>query len=282
MDWNIVTTSGRTTLIVVDGTDVQVLPDTHPFLPDLITHLTGGGPVDEAWVRSRLRPAEHIGARLQRLSEHVTYDAHQLYYKGERLDNHLSRHIVRLINSGGGYGPFVAFLENIALNPSPKSRMHLFTWLRGRDFSITGNGMILGYKGVQATPDNLSVMAGVETVWVDQTPHRGHIPNPVGAVVRMDRALVNPDRDRGCSRGLHVGTWEYASGFGSRTLCVEVNPRHVVSVPRDWEFAKMRVEEYRVLGVGTARCADPYYAADGQDEAWAEGGWDEWEEGPAA
>lgn len=271
MDWNLVTDNGRRTLIVVDAGAVHVLPHTHPFLPALVEHFDSGHPVDEPWVRERLAPVAHIGANLQRLSPHVTFDQHHLFYDGQQLDTHLSRHIVRLIQAGDGYRPFVAFLENIAANPSRQSRHHLFTWLHARDFTITDGGMILGYKGVQDAPKNLSVNAGAETVWVDDVPHVGHIPNPVGAVVQMDRGLVNPDRDHGCSRGLHVGTWEYASGFGAKTLLVEVNPADVVAVPRDREFAKMRVWRYRVLGIGTARCETPTWSQRGGDDT---DGWD--------
>lgn len=60
---------------------------------------------------------------------------------------------------------------------------------------------------------------------------------------------------------------------------MEVNPRDVVAVPSDCEFAKMRVAQYRVLGVGTARCAAPLFEVapegcddkdDFEDECWEE------------
>jgi len=50
---------------------------------------------------------------------------------------------------------------------------------------------------------------------------------------------------------LHVCADEYLQGYANhseaRTLVVEVNPAHVVAVPYDYNFAKMRVCEYTVL-----------------------------------
>jgi hypothetical protein len=50
---------------------------------------------------------------------------------------------------------------------------------------------------------------------------------------------------------LHVCADEYLKGYANgtdaRTLVVEVNPADVVAVPYDYNFAKMRVCEYKVL-----------------------------------
>jgi hypothetical protein len=43
-----------------------------------------------------------------------------------------------------------------------------------------------------------------------------------------------------------VGSEEYATSFGQRTVIVKVNPRDVVSVPLDCDCQKMRVCEYEV------------------------------------
>ena len=82
---------------------------------------------------------------------------------------------------------------------------------------------------------------------VNGTTHIGHIPNPPGAVVEMPRTQVSDDRHNGCTTGLHVGTWDYASAFGPKTLIVSVNPRDVVSVPKDCGYQKLRTCRYTVL-----------------------------------
>src|SRR5262249_35042139 len=161
-------------------------------------------------VRSLLDVGGVLAARLQRLSERVTFDGTHLRFDGDVIDTSVSRHIVRMLRDGDeSYARWVKFLENLAENPSSLSRIHLFTWLDGRDFTITSDGPLLGYKGVQADEHNSSVTAG--TALVNGTWHHGHIPNPVGATVEMPRRQVTADRDAGCAAGLHVGTHAYAA-----------------------------------------------------------------------
>jgi hypothetical protein len=77
----------------------------------------------------------------------------------------------------------------------------------------------------------------------------GHIPNQPGSVISISRSYVQHDPEQGCSTGLHVGTWGYASSFGDVTLKVEINPRDIVSVPTDCGAAKMRVSRYKVIKI---------------------------------
>ena len=63
----------------------------------------------------------------------------------------------------------------------------------------------------------------------------------------MARSEVQHDPSVGCHKGLHVGTWDYASSFGRGVVLeVEVDPRDVVSVPTDCGDAKLRCCRYRV------------------------------------
>jgi hypothetical protein len=98
----------------------------------------------------------------------------------------------------------------------------------------------------------LSIASGINEVMVNNRVYTGHVPNPLGALVTIGRAEVDPDRDTACSAGLHVGTWEYAEMFAGahgKILTVSVNPRDVVAVPRDHHDQKMRVCAYTVLAV---------------------------------
>ena len=74
--------------------------------------------------------------------------------------------------------------------------------------------------------------------------------------MEIDAALVENDPQRGCASGLHVGTYEYASswaGYGGVTVSVEVDPRHVRSVPYECSSSKMRVSKYKVLDTITGK-----------------------------
>jgi len=235
--------------LIIHGDGISAaVPSSHPRFPELVEYMHAQPEHDTRHVRSLLDAGGALAARLRRLSERVAFDGTHLRFDGDVIDTSLSRHILRMMRGGDeSYARWVMFLENLAENPSTLSRMHLFTWLDGRDFAITPDGHLLGYKGVRADEHNSSMSAG--TALVNGRWQHGHIPNPVGATVEMPRSEVTADRDTGCAAGLHVGTHAYASGFGHRLLLVAVNPRDVVSVPRDSNFQKLRCCRYTVLAV---------------------------------
>lgn len=157
---------------------------------------------------------------------------------------------IRVSHEGGDPEAITAFLRRLEKNPSAASRSQLFAWLAAEGFTITPDGLIVGYKATQT--DETSISFGHEPVTVsvpDGEPITlsGHIPYPVGAEVSMDRALVDDNRNSPCSVGLHVGTHAYAVGFGKRIILVLVDPADVVSVPRDANDQKMRVCRLVVL-----------------------------------
>jgi hypothetical protein len=256
--------NGRASLVIHGPGLSAVVPGSHARFAELAGYLRSRTDHDLRRVRELLDTGGALAAELRLLSERVTFDGSSLRFDGDVIDTSLSRHIVRMIRDGDhGYQRWVRFLENLAANPSGKSRRHLYTWLSGRDFAITPDGCLLGYKGVLADGRNSSVHAGAAAV--NGTAHHGHIPNPVGAIVEMPRSQVSGDRGAGCAAGLHVGTHHYASTFGQRMLLVSVNPRDVVSVPRDCEYHKLRCCRYTVLGVRdrAAPVTTPSYGAGG-------------------
>lgn len=151
---------------------------------------------------------------------------------------------IRLTNADADMAPLGAFLRRLERNPSQASRSQLFGWLKAGGFTLTTEGLIVGYKSVRA--DGRSAHAGREPVTVQAQDGSvqtvtGHVPYPVGATVWMARDLVNDDRDSACSVGLHVGTYSYAEHFSEQMLVVLVDPADVVSVPTDSNAQKMRV-----------------------------------------
>lgn len=203
--------------------------------------------------------AETTMKEIEKLSERVTRKGSELFFDGDRLDNALSNHIVRMILAGDdNYKSFVAFLDNLATNPDTRARQELFGWLNSREFTITEDGYFIAYKAVRA--DGRSKTAGRETVLVDGVEHVGNIPNPVGATVEMPRSVVDDDKNQTCSFGLHAGTMEYVQWFGGgddQTLVVQINPRDVVSVPADHSSSKLRVCRYKVLSVSEGEISSP-------------------------
>ena len=167
--------AGRKSIVIHgDGLSAAV-PGSHPRFAELADYLLSRDEHDPQHVRDLLDAGSALAAELRQLSERVTYDGTSLRFDGDVIDTNLSRHIIRMIRAGDhSYQRWVMFLENLAENPSKKSRRHLYTWLSGRDFAITPDGCLLGYKGVLADEHNSSVRTGTATV--NGTVRQGHIP----------------------------------------------------------------------------------------------------------
>jgi hypothetical protein len=127
---------------------------------------------------------------------------------------------------------------------------------------ITTKGTFLAYKGIREDGKDV---------------HSGTIDNSPGQTPTMPRRLVNDDPNQGCSQGLHVGAFEYASHWGPRVVLVEVDPADVVSVPADHSYQKCRACKYKVLrdseGLlqdGVASVLEPYKLAPGAKASLAQ------------
>ena len=67
-------------------------------------------------------------------------------------------------------------------------------------------------------------------------------------LVYMDRNLVDEDKDRTCSVGLHFASFNYLQHFGgSRIVVVKINPKDVVAIPSDYNNSKGRTCCYEVI-----------------------------------
>jgi hypothetical protein len=181
----------------------------------------------------------------QSLSGRVRVEGGVVLLDDEPADNAITDLILRFIDEGLDAGPLARFLEKVNENPNAHSREQLFRWLNTHRFAITPSGDIVGYKGVRTDFGSITAGPGI----VNGTPCDGNLDNSPGNVLEMERREVDFDPTRGCSTGLHVGTWSYARSFASQGKVVElhVNPADVVSVPTDCSDAKMRVARYKVV-----------------------------------
>jgi hypothetical protein len=197
--------------------------------------------------------------RLTKLSDRISFDGENILFDGDVQSGPLADHLLRCLESGvSNYAPVVKFWEKVAQNPDQRSREQLFTWLQSHEFTITEEGDILGYKGVNV--NSRGEYTSVNTsgaAYVDGVLKTGGIPNVLGATITMPRSEVKNDPNAPCHKGLHVGDWSYANGFGPVVLEVHVNPRDVVSIPRDASYRKMRCCRYVVVKVRTAKSGSP-------------------------
>lgn len=155
----------------------------------------------------------------------------EVRYQGETLHNIVVDRILQFMTDGLPADPLLRFLENLLQNPSRRSVEELYKFLENGSMPITEEGNIIAYKGVNE----------------DYTDcHTGKFDNHPGKENSMQRRDVDDDFRRDCSNGFHVGSVRYATGFGQRTVLVEVNPADVVSVPEN-DCEKMRCCRYKVI-----------------------------------
>jgi len=172
----------------------------------------------------------------------------EVLYDGTPIHNTLTTKIVQMATEGYDIGYMAKFLENLMQNPSYRAVQELYDFLSAGAIPITENGTFLGYKKIKDD-------------WKDI--YTGKMDNSIGTVVRMPRNMVNEDSSVTCSHGLHVCSYDYLSQYGSSSGCrvviVEVNPRDVVAIPKDYNNTKMRVCEYTVISeVDNYRKADVF------------------------
>lgn len=248
MQYTIVRTpeDGTFITVYVRGRGLESAGESHPNFERIVE----GALADDESVFDLFNLSQVVASKFESLSERVSVANGRVYFDGVEVNDALTDQILRFIDTNEkDYMPLVNFFENVQQNPQEYSREQLFTWLRNREFSITHDGMIVGYKGVRTDGEGMtSISTG--TAVVNQEVKSGAIPYAIGDVVEMPRDQVAFDPSNGCSTGLHVGTYDYASGFAQGALLeVHVNPRDVVSVPEDSYHQKMRVCRFRVVDI---------------------------------
>ncbi|ADM79971.1 membrane integrity protector [Aeromonas phage phiAS5] len=155
-------------------------------------------------------------------------------YKGLEIGGSVVKRIISNMHDGKPFGHLVAFLEKLLLNPNKKAIEGLFDFLEHNDIEITTDGFVHAYR--RCTTDYKDF-------------YTGKLSNKVGETVKLDRAKCDSS-DATCSAGLHVAARHYIPNYHGgqgRILLVQVDPQHVVAVPKDYKGAKMRCCEFKVL-----------------------------------
>jgi hypothetical protein len=252
--------------LYLDG-QLYAVGDSHPYWEDILDALRYG---DGESVTELIDLATAASNRFRKVTDRVAVsEGGVVTFDGDVIDNSLADAIVRAMRNhdDADFLGLSLFMENVYQNPRKHSRDNLFDWLRTHDFSITPDGMLVGYKGVSNDLTSISSGPGI----VNGVAVNGHLDNSVGNVLEMARSSVEHDPSRGCSVGLHVGTWSYASSFGPKVLKVLVNPRDVVSVPTDCGWEKMRVCRYKVHSVIDNPVTS--FVDSSWDDDWNESNW---------
>lgn len=241
------------TVVVVENGKNTVLTTTNsnPRWNDILTALKNQD-------QDELVELMSVAKTVERYSEsNLLIQDGNVSYKGRQLAGPDVNRLLEFIKDGIPFLPLARFLEKKTKNPSYRSINELYKFLEHRKMPLTPNGTVLGYKGVRE--DGYSIMGNTATIMISgETDRGGHILNKIGADIRCDRSCVCDDYKQGCSPGLHIGSLEYAVGWGPKVLIVEFDPADVVSVPDDCECQKLRACAYKVVGEYTGPMPDTY------------------------
>lgn len=204
---------------------------------------------------------EIVTSRINHLTDRITCDGFHVYYDNGDfnklgIDPVLEDHLIRIIAGTGedakGDHDVLAwcrFTEKLYSNPNKDIVGRFVEWLKAQNWlTLTDDGNIIGYRGCGSDSEGEPASIHTGPAIVNGVSVNGHVPNHVGDVVEYDRTQVTVDYANGCASGLHVGTYDYAVGWGTDWLLrVELDPRDVVSVPFDCSSQKVRCCRFKVL-----------------------------------
>lgn len=185
-----------------------------------------------------------------------------IYWDNHEMHNALTRRMVQMLRDDFPINALVAFMENLQENPSNRAVNELYGFLENNTLPITPDGHFLAYKRVnddyldvytKTVPNRVaSKFTAEELAKMPVTAGNNrevtiNVENGV-TVVSMVRNMVDDDKDRTCSHGLHFCSQDYLSYFGgSRIMVLKINPRDVVSIPSDYNDSKGRACRYEII-----------------------------------
>ena len=134
------------------------------------------------------------------------------------------------------------FLKRLV--PVMEKRAHsvqdVFRFLENADLPLAEDGSIIAYKILKNYNDE-------SDVFVDC--HTGRVIQRVGSKVIVDESLVDPNRSRECSNGIHVARRDYIRDFsGNVCTLIKLAPEDIIAVPHN-DPRKVRTTGYHIIGL---------------------------------
>lgn len=219
--------------VVLKGRPYHIAP-SDPQFTNILVALKNHE--DEEFILDIVNLVQRKVEEAARLSPNMIYNGGIVKYKGMPLRGYAVDRLVAFIHTGQDTKPLSMFLDKLQSNPSRQTIENLYEFLEHGMIPITERGTFLAYKAIRQD-------------WMDI--HSATFDNSIGAVLEMPRNMVDDNRDRTCSSGFHVCSFEYLPHFahadGHVVIC-EVDPADVVSIPSDYNNTKMRVSKYKVIG----------------------------------
>jgi hypothetical protein len=143
------------------------------------------------------------------------------------------------LGSGKGVTALIQRLSAV-IEKRGHSVQDVLKFMEKGDLPVADDGSIIAYKVLKNKP-------GVPGTYLDC--HTSKVPQKVGSYVCMDESLVDRNRSRDCSNGLHIARRGYLRGFsGDACVLVKIAPEDVIAVPHG-DANKVRVCGYHILSL---------------------------------
>lgn len=186
------------------------------------------------------------------------------YRNGQPIHGVVGERVVQMYQDGFDVNPILNFINNVEMNPSSRAVNELYGFLEKSNLPLTDDGYFLAYKRVR--DDYLDCYSGTvlnkpvdKMTNAELIKYRGNGSTNAGVTVRvgfsnetivsMPRNKVDDEATRTCSYGLHFCSIDYLPHFGgARIVVLKIHPKDVVSIPVDYNNAKGRCSEYKVVG----------------------------------
>jgi hypothetical protein len=245
--------TGELRVYLSAGKMLNVLPSNegYPKVKEILNQIVEGDICDDSVIAQAEAEIEEVISKKKQIEGATLKNGDKLEVRdntvyfirasdGEEyeLEDGLADRLLEILKKKESATIMLRFLANMYQNPSRRAIRELFGFLRANDLPFTPDGHFLAYKKVRY--DFFDI-------------HSGTFDNSVGATPNMARNKVDDNPDSTCSRGLHICSKEYLPHYGcsdskvNRVIVCKVNPADVVSIPRDYNNAKMRCCRYEVV-----------------------------------
>lgn len=170
----------------------------------------------------------------------VTVDeTDRLRLDGALIDYGLTGRIGKIVRQGVSFTSLANFIERLSRNPDKTVAEDLYRFMEKGNLPLDEDGYLYGFKKVD------------DAYWSYASGTDGKVQYLPETSPSMPREDCDPNRQRTCSRGLHVCSFEYLKFWyprHGRVLIIRIDPEHVTAIPADHDDQKLRCCELYVAG----------------------------------
>lgn len=175
------------------------------------------------------------GATTEEQTIIAVVDGSQVVEGVEKIEHQLMS-IAQKLGSAEGVTNFFRRLAGVKRGHSVQD---LLTFMEKGELPIADDGTVLVYKLLNRHGQ------GDSLYFTDV--HSGNVKQKVGSKVFMSEHLVDADRNRDCSNGLHIARRDYLRSFsGNACMLCKLAPEDVIAVPHS-DARKLRAKGYFIV-----------------------------------